>query len=356
MSSTKTHHYHFRQLWHVLFSPRRSPSHVAKLQHLGLQSCRDSGSKSRFECTTTAWHRVCILYFRPAQLLYPQRRPCTRENLSNWPPSSPPQGPVLVRGETQLSSQGVQQYWTASKCRLDRWTRNLKSFAADATHSDATAARVKWSFLRGVLEEVLTGEVLTRVWTALLCLYDRHRGASEFESLARSIMIGHMEARHRVLILLVREPGVDAEGAVKLNHLRRRAERWTDLLVGHLAQLGDVSEFACDVERGSSFRETSITSRTSKAADTPGRCCKPRFAPRFAVAWRRSAPTKTSTPKSARRFSASFPGDLFDSTGLFRSLWLHRMANVTSDVEVMIDSLVGSGSSREGEGLERFGR
>jgi hypothetical protein len=266
------------------------------------------------------------------------------------------QGPVLVRGETQLSSQGVQQYWTASKCRLDRWTRNLKSFAADATHVDATAGRVKWSFLRGVLEEILTGEVLTRTWSALLCLYDRHRGANEFESLARSIMIGHMEARHRVLILLVRGPGVDAEGAVKLNHLRRRAERWTDLLVGHLAQLGDVSEFACDVERAIEFsRDLDYQSNTKG-----GRHAWPLLEASLRAAFRRGmAPVSPNEDLNAQIGSAilaSFPGDLFDSTGLFRSLWLHRMANVTSDVQVMIDSLVGSGSSREGEGLERFGR
>ncbi len=266
------------------------------------------------------------------------------------------QGPVLVRGETQLSSQGVQQYWTASKCRFDRWTRNLKSFAADATHSDATAARVKWPFLRGVLEEILTGEVLTRVWTALLCLYDRHRGTSDFESLARSVMIGHMEARHRVLILLVRGPGVDAEGAVKLNHLRRRAERWTDLLVGHLAQLGDVSEFACDVERAIEFSRDLDYQSNVKG----GRHAWPLLQASLRAAFRRGmAPVSPNEDLNAQIGSsilASFPGDLFDSTGLFRSLWLHRMANVTSDVQVMIDSLVGSGSSRESERMERFGR
>ena len=63
-----------------------------------------------------------------------------------------------------------------------------------------------------MLEEILSGEVLTRVWTAVLCLDDRQHGGTEFESLARSIMIGHMEARHRVLLLLVRGPGIDAEG------------------------------------------------------------------------------------------------------------------------------------------------
>ncbi len=160
---------------------------------------------------------------------------------------------MLIRSAPRLSSHGVQQYWTASKCRLDRWARNLKSFAADATQVDATAVRVQWPYVRGVLEEILTGEVLTRVWTAVLCLYDRQHGGNEFESLARSIMIGHLEARHRVLMLLVRGPGVDAEGAVKLNHLRRRAERWTDLLVGHLARYGDVAELAINVDRAVEF-------------------------------------------------------------------------------------------------------
>ena len=102
---------------------------------------------------------------------------------------------MLIRSAPQLSSHGVQQYWTASKCRLDRWARNLKSFAADTSQLDASAVRAQWPFVRGVLEEILTGEVLTRVWTAVLCLYDRQHGGNEFESLARSIMIGHMEAR-----------------------------------------------------------------------------------------------------------------------------------------------------------------
>ena len=94
----------------------------------------------------------------------------------------------MIRSKSRLSGQGVQQYWTASKCRLDRWSRNLKSFASDASQLDATAVRVQWPFVRGVLEEILTGEVLTRVWTAVLCLYDRQHGATEFESLGRSIM------------------------------------------------------------------------------------------------------------------------------------------------------------------------
>jgi hypothetical protein len=265
------------------------------------------------------------------------------------------QGPTLIRGAPQLSSHGVQQYWTAAKCRLDRWARNLKSFAADATQVDATTVRVQWPYVRGVLEEILTGEVLTRVWTAVLCLYDRQHGGNEFESLARSIMIGHMEARHRVLMLLVRGPGVDAEGAVKLNHLRRRAERWTDLLVGHLARYGDVAELAIDAQRAVEFSRD-LEFQTDQEG---GRQAWPLLQASLRAAFQRGlaavSPNEDLNAQIASAILSCFPADLFDSTGLFRSLWLYRMSNVTSDVQGMIETLVGPGPEAE-ERSRRFGR
>jgi len=266
---------------------------------------------------------------------------------------------MLIRSAPLLSNHGVQQYWTASKCRLDRWARNLKSFAADASQLDATAVRVQWPFVRGVLEEILTGEVLTRVWTAVLCLYERHHGGNELESLARSIMIGHMEARHRVLMLLVHGPGVDAEGALKLNHLRRRTERWTDLLVGHLARYGDVAEFAIDVDRAVEFSRD-LEFQTDQEG---GRHAWPLLQASLRAAFQRGlapvSPNEDLNAKIASAILSCFPSDLFDSIGLFRSLWLHRMSNVTSDVEGMIETLVGAGpmgSFGAEERSSRFGR
>jgi hypothetical protein len=257
------------------------------------------------------------------------------------------QGPLLLRDSfqgcitPQLSDQGMQQYWTASKCRFDRWARNLKTFAG-LSQNDVTAARAQWPAVRGLLEEILSGEVLTRVWTAVLCLYDRRHGGNELESLARSVMIGHLEARHRVLMLLVRGPGVDAEGAVKLNHLRRRTERWTDLLVGHLARYGDVAEFAIDANRAVEFSRDLDFQADQKG----GRQAWPLLQASLRAAFQRGlaavSPNEDLNAQIASAILASFPADLFDSTGLFRSLWLHRMENVTSDVQGMIDVLVGS--------------
>jgi len=234
----------------------------------------------------------------------------------------------------------VQQYWAASKCRLDRWTRNLKSFAADATLVDATAARVNWPYVRGVMEEILTGEVLARVWTCILRLCDQNHKRHEMEAVGRSILIGHLEARHRVLLLLVRGPGVDAEGAVKLNALRRRAERWTDLLVGYLSQLGDVSEFAFDPERARDFRDDLCYQANQPGARQAWPLLQASLRSAFHGGLAIISPNEDINAQIASAILSCFPGDLFDSTGKFRSLWMDRMMNVTSDVEGMIDSLI----------------
>jgi hypothetical protein len=78
-------------------------------------------------------------------------------------------GPVLVNGTQQLSTTSIEQYWIASKCRLDRWAWSLKCFSCDADKDDEQRQQVDGPLVRGVLEEILTGEMLTRVWSAVLC-------------------------------------------------------------------------------------------------------------------------------------------------------------------------------------------
>ena len=168
----------------------------------------------------------------------------------------------MIAGPQRLSPSAVQEYWTDSKCRLDRWAHSLKSFANDPATNDPEARRALWPRVRGVLEEILVSEMLTRVWTAVLCGCDRRRGSLEAEPVARSVLIGHLEARHRALTFLVQGPNVDMEAAVRLNQVRRRVERWTDVLIGRLAGKDDFGEFAFDAERASDFgRDLQFQSR-----------------------------------------------------------------------------------------------
>jgi hypothetical protein len=269
-------------------------------------------------------------------------------------------GPVLIRSGEPISTDSIERYWITSKVRLDHWAWQLRSYC-DRDGTDAQRRQDLWPLVRGLLEEILTGEMLTRVWTAVLCAYDRRRGADEAEPVARSVLIGHMEARHRVLGLMVHRSSIDADAAVKLNRLRRRAERWTDLLVGHLAVMHDVSEFAFDPQRAREFAQD-FQQRGSYAG---GRHVWPLVLASLRAAFRQGlspqSPNADLNARIAAAILACFPADLFDSTGLLRSLWLMRLTNSVEDTEGMIDDLLTlerpalKGGRRPTEGGKRWG-
>jgi len=269
-------------------------------------------------------------------------------------------GPVLVRSVERISASGVEQYWTASKCRLDRWTRSLKSFATEA--ANPTARRIQWPFVRAVVEEVLTGEMLTRVWAAVLCAVDRRHSSDHGEPIARSVLIGHLEARHRALMFLVQGPGIDPDAAVQLNHLRRRAERWTDVLIGYLLGLAEVSEFAVEPKRAQEFSADLRYQHQGSA----GKWAWPLLHASVLAAFHRClspfSPNADLNARIAAGILACFPSELFDSTGLLRSLWLQRLTNITNDAQGMIDQLLATDEpvASEARGgmrrTRRFGR
>ncbi len=264
------------------------------------------------------------------------------------------QGSLLIDGVQRLSPSAVQQYWTDSKYRLDRWAHSLKSFANDPAAGDAEARRAVWPLVRGVLEEILVSEMLTRVWTAVLCGCDRRRGSLETEPIARSVLIGHLEARHRVLTFLVRGPNVDLAAVVRLNQLRRRVERWTDVLLGRLAGECDFGEFAFDAERAGDFgRDLQFQSRRPGGRHVWAmtlvslrtafcRCLAP------------VSPNGDLNSRIAASVLACFPAEVFDSTGQFRSVWLQRLCNTASDAQGMIAELLAPTPGRRM--LEEGGR
>ncbi len=247
-------------------------------------------------------------------------------------------GPVLLASGGRLSSSALEQYWASSKCRLDRWSRALRQFLS-ATHRPDPDAAVAWTSLRGELEEILTGEILTRVWSAVLTNYDRVHGVCEAEPIARSVLLGHLEARHRTLALLVSGQGIATEAAVAMNRLRHRTERWTDLLLAHLMTDCRVSDFAFDVDRVNEF-----------AADLESRRGQPiaRHAWALTVTALRSAfrdslvpsPNADLNARIAGGVLACFPPEMFDGRGLVRSLWLVRLTNNTNDAQGLVEELL----------------
>jgi hypothetical protein len=248
-------------------------------------------------------------------------------------------GPLLIRQTQRISQSSIDQYWTASKSRLDRWGRALKQLGTEAAVAGPSHSGES-SDACGLLEEILSGEVLTRVWTAVACAFDRLQQTDQVESVARSVLIGHLEARHRVLTLLVRGPGIDAEEAVKLNRLRRRTERWTDMLLGYLMTVYDVREFAIDPQRAKDFSEDLSFQNQMPGGRHAWSLIQASLQAAFGQGLSPTSPNADLNRRIATSILSCFQPELFDGTGLPRSAWLARIANTTTDAVGMIDQLL----------------
>jgi hypothetical protein len=246
-------------------------------------------------------------------------------------------GASLIGSPGRLNSAAVEQYWTHSKCRLDRWYRALKHFTSEAAAGRASAAQ--WHELRPTLEEIFAGELLTRVFSAVVSLYELRRRQAELEPVVRSVFLGQLEARHRAMSLLAFGPGVGTEEAVALNRLRRRSERWTDLLLGQLHTAADATPWSFDADRTRDFAEDLAWQlrRPGGQAVWPLTLAALRAAFHAGLS---DSPNFDTNARIAAAVVASLPAEQFDATGAPSSLWLERMMSAASDVEGMIDDLL----------------
>lgn len=248
-------------------------------------------------------------------------------------------GPTLIVGPHAIDCAGLQLYWSSSKCRLDRWSRAIKTYQS-VTPAGKLESAIRWGAIRPVLEEILVSEILTRVWTGVLCGYDRARSLCEAQPIADSVLRGHLEARSRALAILVDSPHVDAEEAVLLNRLRRRAERWTDLLLAALVDHIEVKPLAFDLSRVCDFAEDLNFQRKEPGGRHTWSLTMVALRGAFQSGLCENSPNADIHLRVAGGILGCFSADLFDSTGLLRSMWLVRMATSTSDVQGMIDELL----------------
>jgi hypothetical protein len=259
-------------------------------------------------------------------------------------------GPGLVAERRPLSPSAMGQYWSASKCRFDRWAAALKEYrdrAAFVAQPGVFSSSEFQTFgdIRPVIEEILVGEMLTRVWTAVTRACDLATGEGESEPIAQSVLLGQMEARNRALQLIVHGPGIDAADAVSLNQLRRRTERWTDVLVGYLATSSDVSPLAADPQRARDFASDLIHEQQHGVAEQGWQVTLAALRAAFRHDLDRPVANVELTDQIGQAVLACFPGtimhsDGFHDTEVTRTLWLARMQMAATDTQSLIDELL----------------
>jgi hypothetical protein len=139
----------------------------------------------------------------------------------------------------------------------------------------------------------------------------------------------------------VHNEGLGVKQAAMINRLRRRAERWIDMLIGGLmGAAADVREFAIDAERADDFAADLSARRGEPGGDQAWRLALLSMRNAFQSGLSVVAANPDANSRIAASVMACFPEDLFDSTGIFQSLWMTRLTAVTSDAQGLLSELL----------------
>lgn len=250
---------------------------------------------------------------------------------------------TLVYGETEQPMLVLTNYWTASKVRINRWVTALKMFEEDVKQPKG---HDPWPALAIVVQEILVSEFMTRIWAATVLTHDWHRQTDEMQGLAHSVHISHLEAKNRAMRVMLAAKSLDKDTFDRMNVLRSRLERWTDLFLGQLPSAKQAATFAFDKNRVSDFH-SEFSESIGRESATQQRILMSSFALDLA----RDSIEYAANPDINREIAAGvlscFPADRFDSYGLpksVRSVWLEKSQ---SDTQVLVDHLFAFEKSAE---------
>jgi hypothetical protein len=241
------------------------------------------------------------------------------------------QAPLIIEGTTPLSEGPLWVYWQHSKTLWPRRRRELEALCSPAA-AERSSERIPQAI--AMASDLLMGELLTRVAGAVLTACDRRQRLQRGEPIARNVLAVHQQCRTCVLRLLLHSTALPADQLADLDRLRRRVERWTDVLIGPLmAHYGhELSVFAFDPRRAREFGEEQLHARFQSAS-------QPAWS--FLLAGLRSAFSNGSEIVSSndpampilRSIMALFPDNVFHAGGPMRSLVQSRIARSSEQTE-----------------------
>lgn len=166
--------------------------------------------------------------------------------------------PNLIESGARLPIDVLQRYWSCSRAQGRLRLSRLTDFPAEVAAASPVRRPGLWRRIEPIVADVFAGDLTARVWGAVLAARDCRSGELCAGPIARSVLLQHESVRRRALQLMLESPGFSAEEFSRLDRLRRRLERWNDVLVGHLVRRYGLSEFAFDPERALEFGDEQL--------------------------------------------------------------------------------------------------
>jgi len=144
---------------------------------------------------------------------------------------------LIVHSDHPLDSALIEEYWVASRRRWKSW--NAREVLSTSFAESSQLA-----------EEIMVAEMPARVWTAVYYGHCQHHSNPDGLRLIRQALRWHVEARQATIQGLIDTYNrTELTGLLRLDRVRRRVERWTDLLIGTITRHGVALHLAFDPDR-----------------------------------------------------------------------------------------------------------
>jgi hypothetical protein len=226
---------------------------------------------------------------------------------------------VLIESSHSISDEHLQSYWKCCRGRTIDWLKTLDEFDCRLASASSAEHQSVWTDLEPVLNDIFVSELLTRVWGITLTAVDLRRGEKSAGPIARNTTSGHTEARNKALNLMVGSQ-VPMSQLARVDRVRRKAERWTDLLVGRLAVESQLPEFAFDDQRSLDFGQSQMNEFVRATDESVCEFVHAGIRLAFSGMNQQTSVSPSWNRGIVRSILGSFPIDCFDEVGMFKSL------------------------------------
>jgi hypothetical protein len=254
---------------------------------------------------------------------------------------------VLYSRDT-IPPEAMTAYWTATRNRLDLWHQVLKRHQVASEKGDFLELRNWWNQHLGVLEEILVSELLCRVIATLAANLDAKESVEEWSPVTHAIYLSHIEVTNRVQRILLGGRGHGVSDAVRLNRLRMGVSKWVDPLVGRMMNSEfDSLQYAIEPMRAEKFGEDfrSLSPGTARRMSAFLMNASMSEMLRYRTGDVPALPSANAAV--GRSVMLMLRPDLFDSVGVLKSLWLHRLQSGADRADRVVEEL--SSNNLDGE-------
>ncbi len=246
---------------------------------------------------------------------------------------------ALLSPANGISTRALTQYWTASRCRIDRWARVLQLARRP---SMLNICRFR-NIILAIAEEIIIGEMLARVWAAALTIYDAACGSPEYQPVAINVLGRHLEISNCLLRILADDGVFSPTERQALQRLSRSTERWTDLLLGHLGAPERTMAFVHEADCVADFADDLTREQPASLHCQKWSLIHSSMRASYKEPLSDCSANPDLNSRIASSILACFPVEAFDTSLTYHTLWLHWLSMSALEMQNLVAELLEDG-------------